>query len=146
MLLCNPKLYKFKTVCPDREFCSKISKNIIFFGKNRGIGKNREFCQIFKFYHIYGLIMLKYISCPNFVEKYWFLRKLYHSLFLLIYKDTGLVYENRSWYLSKKSCKFWGNGASARAIKSETNIELSEFYFYNCKLWWLRNIINLINV
>ena len=57
-------------MCPDQEFGSEITQNVIFSGK---IGKSGKIETIFEFSSFYDLdqfIMSKYTFCPNFVKKY----------------------------------------------------------------------------
>ena len=67
-----------------------------FFREISGIGKNRESFQLFKF-STYRLVVLKYSSCQNFVEKYLFLTNFSHFPFLPIYQDIDQDLQKWKW-------------------------------------------------
>ena len=74
-----------------------------FFGNNWEI-KNFIF---FNFVYIDPLVTSKYTSCPKFVSKYWFLRKLCRFPFLPIYKDIDQDLRK------SQCCNFWSKAAKA---------------------------------
>ena len=84
------------------------SLNVIFSGK---IGKSEKIGKSFKFSNfceIYRFEMSRYTSCPNFVKKYWFLRKLHHFSFLPIYKNIDQDFTKIAvGSFQKNSSKFW---------------------------------------
>ena len=66
---------------PIRNFGSKWSK-IGIFGK---IGKIGNFCKNCRLLIFNVFQTRKYTLCPNFVEKYWFLKKLEHLQFIRVW-------------------------------------------------------------
>ena len=98
-------------MCPDREFSSKIYQNVIFLGKIGKSGKIGKFFQFPNFCEIDRFVMSKYTSCPNFVKKYWFLRKLRHFPFFRFTSTLTRIYGNSSGYLLEKSSNFWSKAA-----------------------------------
>ena len=89
----------------------KILKKWQFFGKNREIGKNREFFQILNF--LYKSVVNVKI---HFLTKFhWriliFEEVMSFSVFTDLQGRWPGFCKNCSGYLSVKSCNFWSNGA-----------------------------------
>ena len=61
------------------------SLKMSFLGKIGKSGRIEKFFKFSKFYGIDRFVMSKYTSCPNFVNKYWILRKLHDFLFLFTF-------------------------------------------------------------
>ena len=101
-------------MCSDREFCSKISKNLIFREKS-GNRQKQEFFQIrhFLWYrfidvkiHFLSKLFLKII---DFWESYVIFR------FYRFTRTLTMIYKNHGGYLWEKSLNFWSK--VARALK-----------------------------
>ena len=68
---------------------------------------------LYKIFYMDRLVMSKYIFCPNFVQKYRFLRELCHFSFLPICKDIDQDLQKSQWVPFRKNCNFWRNRARA---------------------------------
>ena len=71
MVLCNPIKDRFKYVCPDREFCSEITQNVIFSGKIGKPGKIEKIFRIFEFFCFRSIYNVKIHFLSKFCQKIW---------------------------------------------------------------------------